>query len=140
MIEYQYNTSNFPFNKKLHSKWIRAVLEEEGFNLGQIGYIFCNDEYILEINKKFLQHDTYTDIITFPQGDLDSTIISGDIYISIDRVYDNAEKFDKTFENELGRVMVHGILHLMGYDDHTDEDRLVMRAKEDYYLSLQPVK
>lgn len=138
MIEYQFVNTYFIFNKKFHSSWIRSVFHEESFLEGQIAYIFCTDAYLLEINQKFLQHDTYTDIVTFPLGDIHSKIISGEIYISIERIMENAAKFSTPFETELNRVLIHGILHLMGYEDHTDEEKRQMRAKEDYYLSLLP--
>ena len=140
MIEYQNIKTDLSVNEKLYSKWLKAVLKAEGYLEGQIGYLFCNDEYLLQINQQFLNHDTLTDIVTFPLTDSKTKIVSGEIYISIERVRENANKFQVSFEKELSRVLVHGILHLMGYDDHTDDDILQMRQKEDYYLSLQPEK
>lgn len=119
------------------SSWIKDVISSEGFKPGDITYIFCNDSYLYDINMKYLKHDFYTDIITFPLS-FNSEIISGEIYISIDRVKENAIKYTKGFKEELSRVVVHGVLHLMGYDDHSEEDILEMRMKEDYYLSLLP--
>ena len=140
MIEYQIIKSDFALDKIFHSRWIKSVLEAEGFTEGQIGYIFCDDDFLLTINQKFLNHDTFTDIVTFPLSDDNSDIISGEIYISVDRVIENASKFDVSFERELDRVIVHGVLHLMGYDDHSEGDKALMSQKEDYYLSLQPEK
>ncbi|MDQ3017659.1 MAG: rRNA maturation RNase YbeY [Bacteroidota bacterium] len=113
--------------------WIADAIKEEGFGLDRIDYIFCSDEYLLSINREHLEHDDYTDIITFP---LEEDPIVGEIYISIDRVKENAESFNTTFENELHRVMIHGVLHLCGYDDHDDDDVEEIRKKENYYLGL----
>ena len=111
------------------------MLDQEGRELGEINYIFCDDYYLIEINVNTLKHNTLTDIISFDYtvGD----VISGDIYISYDRVLENAEKLSLDFRDELHRVMVHGILHYCGYHDKVEKDRLVMRSKEDYYLSLR---
>lgn len=111
--------------------WLHDAIEEEGFELGRIDYIFCSDEYLLEINRRHLDHDDYTDIITFP---LDHDPLAGEIYISIDRVKENAHSFHTSFDNELHRVMIHGVLHLCGYDDHEVEDIEEIREKENYYL------
>lgn len=111
--------------------WITDAIEEEGFEPGHIDYIFCSDEFLLEINKTHLSHDEYTDIITFSLHD---NPLSGEIYISIDRVKENADTFQTTFENELSRVMIHGILHLCGYDDHSDDDIEEIRQKEEEYI------
>ncbi len=117
------------------SKWIFQILDKEGFRLGEVNYIFCSDEQLLEKNIEFLNHETLTDIISF-----DYTIgklISGDIFISIDRVIENAKIYNTDFNDELNRVMIHGILHYCGYKDKMDEDKSLMRSKEDYYLSLR---
>ncbi len=119
------------------SLWITNVINNEGFKVGDINYIFCDDSYLYDMNMKYLKHDTLTDIITFPLSS-NSNIISGEIYISIDRVKENSLMFKTAFEKELSRVVVHGVLHLLGYDDHSEEDILEMRKKEDYYLSLLP--
>lgn len=125
-------------NPVFFKQWIRQVLHREGENRdGEIQYIFCDDTYLLEINQKYLNHDTYTDIITFPLNNAGS-IISGEIYISIDRVEENASKEKQEKSKELARVMVHGILHLLGYNDASPEEKLLMRQKEDYYLNLLP--
>ena len=118
------------------SIWINQVIETEGNKCGEINYIFVKDAYLLEINKKYLQHDTYTDIITFPES-FNSNIITGEIFISLDRVLENAKKFEVDISDEFKRVLVHGILHLLGYNDKTDEEKKIMRAKEDYYINLQ---
>jgi rRNA maturation RNase YbeY len=116
---------------------LTTAIKLEGKTLGDLTYVFCTDDYLHQINKQYLQHDTFTDIITFPLSELDE-IISGEIYISLDRVQENAKKLHQAFQLELQRVVIHGALHLLGYDDHTDEQKAVMRAKEDYYLHLQP--
>ena len=111
--------------------WIRETIEEEGFQLGRIDYVFCSDNYLLEINRKHLGHDDFTDIITFP---LEENPVTGEIYISIDRVRENSVSFQSGFEDELHRVMIHGVLHLCGYDDHEDDDIREIRDKEEDYL------
>lgn len=118
-------------------QWLTKLIESHGFSISEINYIFCSDEYLLEINKDYLDHDYYTDIITFA---LQSDPIEADIFISIDRIHDNAKTEQVSFENELLRVMVHGILHLVGFDDKTDEMKSIMREKENeainnYYSS-----
>ena len=128
---------NFTLSKQeVRSKWINNSIINESKRLGQLSFIFCTDEYLLEKNIKFLKHDTYTDIITFDYCELD--IISGDIFISVDRVTENANKFGVNFENELDRVIIHGVLHLVGYKDKSKEEASIMREKEDFYLSLRP--
>ena len=115
--------------------WITFVIEEEGKELGEINYIFCNDDYLLEINRKELKHNTLTDIISldYTTGD----VIFGDIYISHERVESNAQEIEVDFIDELHRVMIHGVLHYCGYGDKTDTEKKQMRDKEDYYLSLR---
>ena len=98
------------------SKWIKTISESEGYDLISLNYIFCSDEYLLEINKQYLDHDYYTDIITFDNSE-DEGKIEGDIYISVDRVKENADTFGTDFETEMRRVLIHGLLHLMGYTD-----------------------
>lgn len=115
--------------------WIQNTIVKEGKTAGEISYIFCSDEYLHKINLEHLQHDTLTDIITFNYCEDD--LINSDIFISVDRVRDNAETFKTTFEDELSRVMIHGVLHLIGYDDKTDDDKVLMRSKEDFYLTLR---
>ncbi len=123
---------NFTEQQKVLS-WISSVIIDEGFTEGEINYIFCSDEYLLDINLKHLNHDTYTDVISFDYSL--NKLISGDIYISIERVEDNAQIFNVSFQKELFRVMIHGILHYCGYKDKTVQDNKIMRSKEDYYLS-----
>ncbi len=126
----------FPFKeKRLTSRWLKFVAGSEAKRLGDISVIFCSDNYILDVNIKYLQHDYYTDIITFDYCEGDT--LSGDLFISIDSVRENASFYGTEFADELNRVIVHGLLHLIGYDDHSDEDIAVMRSKENYYLSLR---
>lgn len=114
--------------------WLKHVIETEEFVLNQLNYVFCSDEYLLNINRQYLNHDFYTDIITFDNSEGEGEV-EGDIFISIDRVKENAQELHKSFEEELRRVLVHGILHLVGYDDIEDEQELQMRNKEDFYIS-----
>ena len=133
MVSYFLEDIDFKFSgKRLNNAWLKAVATEESRKLGRINIIFCSDNYLLDVNMKFLQHDYYTDIITFDYCEKD--ILSGDLFISIDSVRVNADFFGTTFENELDRVIVHGILHLIGYDDHTEEEQKTMRSRENYYL------
>lgn len=123
----------YPDEEKL-KRWITYSAALEGSQVGDINIIFTNDELLYDINKIYLNHDYYTDVITFPFNE--PGIISGDIYISIDRVKENAKLYgDGDFMNELNRVIIHGILHLLGYDDHTKEEQQTMRLKEDSYLA-----
>lgn len=114
--------------------WIHKTILLENKVLGEITYIFCSDEYLHKINLEHLNHDNYTDIITFNYCEDD--VISADIFISIDRVKENAKTFNVSFNDELDRVVIHGVLHLFGYNDKTDEEQEEMTAKEDFYLSL----
>lgn len=116
-------------------KWIADVASSEGFSIEEINYIFCSDEYLLQVNKEYLEHDYYTDIITFDNSDKQKVIVS-DIFISVDRVEENARDLKVDFLQELHRVMIHGILHLLGYQDKTSDDKTLMRKKEDTCLSL----
>ena len=113
------------------SVWIEKTIETEGATLGAVSYIFCSDDYLHQMNVEYLNHDTLTDVITFPYND---NPIEGDIFISIDRVKDNAQDLGVAFDDELHRVMIHGVLHLCGYSDETDEQEAEMRQKEDEYL------
>ena len=117
-----------------HKIWLQQVIRKEGKVPGDIAYIFCDDEYMLERNVAFLNHDTYTDIITFDE--CVGNIVAGSILISLDRVGENAEAFGKSFENEFLRVLVHGTLHLCGYKDKTEDEAKTMRQKEDESLAL----
>ncbi|MFT7298920.1 MAG: putative rRNA maturation factor [Sphingobacteriales bacterium] len=117
--------------------WITKAVEIFGFDLEEINYIFCSDEHLLNINKEYLNHDYYTDIITFDNSPPDSPIIFSDIFISIDRVADNAKDQNINFEDELDRVMIHGLLHLLGLKDKTEEEEKKMRSTEDEMLALR---
>ncbi len=121
-------------NRKLIKAWIQKAIKKEGFKLGELSYNFCSDEELLRVNIEHLNHDFYTDIITFELNE--GKHIIGDIYVSIDRVKDNAKQNQTTYANELMRVLIHGVLHLCGYKDKTKKDAAIMREKEDYYLSL----
>jgi len=117
------------------TQWITFVIHQENRELGEINYIFCDDAYLLDINIKELKHNSLTDIISFDYSVGD--VISGDIYISTERVEENAKDLKNCFKDELNRVIVHGVLHYCGYKDKSDEEKTVMRSKEDYYLSLR---
>ena len=121
-------------NELLLEKWICNLIELEGFRLGEINFIFVSDDYLLEINSKHLKHNTLTDVISFDYSM--GKLISGDVYISIERILENSATYNTTFENELHRVMAHGVLHYCGYKDKMAGDRLVMREKEDFYLDF----
>mgnify|MGYP001177782745 CR=1 FL=1 len=117
------------------SSWLKKAIESEKGRAGNVNYIFCSDEYLHQINTKYLEHDDFTDIVTFDYSDGEA--ISGDIFISIDRVKDNATKFNQSFDRELHRVLIHGVLHLLGYKDKNPSDKAQMRKKEEAYLSLR---
>lgn len=121
-------------NKRSIQKWITSVINDQEHSLGTINYILCSDEYLLAMNQKYLNHDTYTDVITFDYST--PKVISGDIFISIDRVQENARIFKKDLIDELSRVMVHGVLHLCGYKDKSLEESAEMRKMEDHYLAF----
>lgn len=134
MVSFEYNCE-MPFKLSLkHKVWLQQVVRKEGKVTGDISYVFCDDVYMIRQNNAFLQHDTYTDIITFDE--CVGNVISGSILISADRVAENASKFGKTFENELLRVVVHGTLHLCGYKDKSESEAKLMRQKEDESLLL----
>ena len=116
------------------TKCVKALVKQELREIGGITFVFCDDNYLHKINLEFLDHDTYTDIITFDYS-VGNEVIS-EIYISVDRVSENAKKYSQTFENEMHRVMIHGVLHLCGYKDKLAEDKQIMRDKENHYLSL----
>lgn len=121
-------------NKIAVRKWITDTIKEEGYRLSELNYIFCSDEYLLQINRQYLDHDTYTDIVTFDNSEKPGFIVS-DIFISIDRIRENAGKFSVTEAQELHRVLIHGALHLLGYKDKSTTDKKKMTAKEDFYLA-----
>lgn len=137
MVSYFFEDVKFSFKgRRENNAWLKAVAESEVKRLGSINIIFCSDNYILDVNRRYLNHDYFTDIITFDY--CEGNVISGDLFISIDTVRDNAEFYKAdSFDNELQRVMVHGVLHLIGYDDHTPEDQALMREKENYYLDFR---
>ena len=134
MITFEYISDSSFKPSVSHKIWLQQVIRQEGKVPGDISYIFCDDDYMLERNIEFLNHGTYTDIITFDQcvGD----VVSGSILISVDRVVENANKFGKSFENEFLRVLVHGTLHLCGYKDKSDEEAKLMRQKENEALAI----
>lgn len=116
-------------------EWMYATIKEEGFRrVGELNMVLCSDAYLLEINQQYLNHDTYTDIVTFDSSEQEDQI-SGDIFISVDRTRENAQKFSVSEADELHRVFIHGVLHLCGYLDKSKADKTLMTAKEDYYLS-----
>ena len=133
MISFNYELNFKLANEEELSKWISLVISMEEFREGDINYIFCNDDYLHKLNVEFLKHNTLTDIISF-----DYTVgkeLHGDIFVSIERVKENAKDFNVSFEDELNRVLVHGVLHYCGYKDKSEDDTEVMRAKENHYLS-----
>ena len=132
MIDIQFVETKM-FSVENYSKWVKKIIHTEKKIVGDIVFVFCNDKYMLEKNIKILNHDTLTDVITFDY--CKGEIISGDIIISIDRVKENATIFNVSFINELERVMVHGVLHLLGYKDKNKKDSLIMREKENFYIS-----
>lgn len=136
MIRYYCEDIKFLFKNKIaNNRWLKMVAGSEIKTLGDISIIFCSDNYILDVNLRYLHHDYFTDVITFDYCEGDK--LSGDLFISVDSVRENAIEFGTEFDEELHRVIVHGLLHLIGYDDHTPEEQKVMRAKEDYYLSFR---
>lgn len=134
MIEFNYETSFKIKDENLLQKWIVTTVSKEGFEVGEINYIFCDDEYLHKLNVEFLQHDTLTDIISFDNSL--GQIISGDIFISVDRVEENAKEYNVSFEEELHRVMIHGVLHYMGYKDKSKQEKESMRTAENNALSF----
>lgn len=115
------------------SNRLENIIFSEGKKPGEINYIFCDDEYLLQVNREYLKHDYYTDVITFDY--VKGKTISGDIFVSLPRIFDNAQTLSKDFESEFFRVLAHGLLHLCGYKDKTEEEIAEMRSKEDYYLN-----
>ncbi len=132
MISFNYETDFKLDSESEISKWISGLIQEENCKEGEVNYIFCSDDYLHKINVDFLNHDTLTDIISFDYSV--GKELHGDVYISIDRVRDNAKDFNVAFTDELARVMAHGVLHYCGYKDKSEEDSITMRSKEDYYL------
>lgn len=133
MVRFYSEDIKFNLKDKLAVKrWLKKVAVSESKKLGGISIIFCSDNYVLDVNIRYLKHDYYTDIITFDYCIDD--VLSGDLFISVDSVKKNSLDFGTDFTDELHRVIVHGLLHLIGYDDHTEEEQIVMRSKEDHYL------
>jgi probable rRNA maturation factor len=120
--------------KRKITNWIKETITAEGKITGDISFIFCSDDYLLEVNKKYLNHDYFTDIITFDY--VENDVISADIFISSDRVKENASEFKTGFLNELLRIIIHGVLHLLGFKDKSKKDKLLMTQKEDFYLEV----
>jgi len=125
------NIETFDLNKNINT-WIQDTIENENKQLGEINIIFCSDEHLLKMNVEHLNHNFYTDIITFDY--CEENIISGDLFISKNRVEENAKSFEVSFSDEINRVIIHGVLHLLGYNDKTDEEKKQMRNKENFYL------
>ena len=120
------------------SNWISRIVQSEDQEIAAINFIFCSDNYLLEVNRTYLNHDYFTDIITFDQREYDDDPLESDIFISIDRVKENAEALSNSFETELHRVIIHGVLHLLGWNDKSDDEKQAMREKEEACLSLLP--
>ena len=136
MVRYFTEDIKFEYKNRLfNNRWLKMVAGSEMKSIGDVNVIFCSDNYILDINMRYLQHDYFTDIITFDY--CEGNTLSGDLFISLDSVRENASFYGSDFDEELHRVIVHGLLHLAGYDDHTDEDIKVMRSKENYYLNMR---
>lgn len=132
MIQFFYENLPESVNTE-YKKWLEDLILSEEKKLGEINYIFCDDEYLLKVNQDYLQHDYYTDIITFDY--VKGKTISGEIFVSLQRISDNASTLSRNYEEELRRVLAHGILHLCGYKDKSEEEELQMRGKEDHYLA-----
>ncbi|MGB7842680.1 MAG: rRNA maturation RNase YbeY [Salinimicrobium sp.] len=130
-----YSENNFELDQEnSYEDWLKAVVASENKKVGEISYIFCDDDYLIKINQEYLDHDTYTDIISFDSSI--GNILGGDIFISTERVVENAGKFHVSFEEELKRVMAHGVLHLCGYKDKTSEEKQIMRSKEEEKMKM----
>ncbi|MBU2949691.1 rRNA maturation RNase YbeY [Tamlana agarivorans] len=134
MINFNYETDFKIESEEKISKWITDMIASEHHKLEEINYVFCDDEYLHKLNVEFLNHDTLTDIISFDY--CIGKMIQGDIFISVERVIDNANEYSVAFKEEINRVIIHGVLHYCGYKDKTDEEATLMREKENYYLSL----
>jgi rRNA maturation RNase YbeY len=134
MISFNYETDFELENEAQYEDWISRIIESEGFDEGEINYIFCDDEYLHKINVEYLDHDTLTDIISFDYTV--GNLIQGDIFVSIERVKDNANDFNVSFEDELKRVLSHGVLHYCGYKDKSPKDEALMRSKEEEKMQM----
>ena len=134
MISFNYETDFELDNEAQYEDWISRIIESEGFDEGEINYIFCDDEYLHKINVEYLDHDTLTDIISFDYTI--GNVLQGDIFVSIERVRDNANDFNVSFDEELKRVLSHGVLHYCGYKDKSPEDEAMMRSKEEEKMQM----
>ncbi|CAM4150885.1 rRNA maturation RNase YbeY [Zobellia roscoffensis] len=134
MIEFHYKTDFTLEGEAKYVDWLKAVIHSEEGELNQIDYVFCSDEEVLEMNEKYLNHNTYTDILTFDYTE--GKCIGGDIFISVDRVKENAKEFNTPFDEEMRRVMAHGVLHLFGFKDKSDTEVTAMRHKEDEKIKM----
>ena len=134
MISFNYETDFELDNEEQYEDWISRIIESEGFDEGEINYIFCDDEYLHKINVEYLNHDTLTDIISFDYTV--GNLIQGDIFVSVERVKDNANDFNVSFEEELKRVLSHGVLHYCGYKDKSPKDEALMRSKEEEKMQM----
>lgn len=134
MISFLYETDFDLGETSKYTDWLLQVADSESKKIGEISYVFASDEYLLRLNRRYLNHDYYTDILTFDYSEGD--VISGDIFISVDRVRENAGLFNVEVEKEFLRVMVHGLLHLFGYSDAEEGEKMIMRAKEDEKITL----
>ncbi|MDP5096079.1 MAG: rRNA maturation RNase YbeY [Flavobacterium sp.] len=134
MISFNYETDFELDNQSQYEDWISRIIESEGFDEGEINYIFCDDEYLHKINVEYLDHDTLTDIISFDYTV--GNLIQGDIFVSVERVKDNANDFNVSFEEELKRVLSHGVLHYCGYKDKSPKDEALMRSKEEEKMQM----
>ncbi len=137
LFQNKYPSKNIPIHK-LTSSWLLKAIEEENYVFGKLSYTFLKDAELHKINMEFLDHDTYTDIITFDYNR--GNMIIGEIYMSLDMIQENSIKNKVSFEDEFNRILIHGLLHLLGYKDKDPDDKILMTQKEDYYLSLQPQK
>ncbi len=125
----------FPdLKRRIINAWIKKVIDSEGKICGNLSFIFCSDDYLLEINRKYLNHDYLTDVITFDY--VNGNVIEGDIFLSIDRIKENSKEYNTTFKSELERILIHGVLHLLGYKDKSKADKDLMTFKEDIYLNV----
>jgi len=134
MIEFSSQNDFVLDNEEQVERWLKAIAVKESCGIESLGYVFCSDDFLLDINKKFLEHDTLTDIVTFDYSE--GKTLNGEIYISTDRVADNAQDFSVPFNTELLRVIAHGLLHMCGYGDKTADEKKIMRSKEDECLIL----
>lgn len=135
-IQFFFQDIDFTLKEKQKVRqWIGKTIKEEGYSrVGEMSFVFCSDAYLLDINKQYLNHDTFTDIVTFDSSEKED-LIAGDIFISVERTMENAQKFNVSNRDELHRVIIHGVLHLCGYYDKTKEEKTLMTQKEDYYLA-----